>query len=203
VYVFTAVVSIWAYVWLIIILMLHTPNVVDIWEAVITFVSFPILVYTAFLIDTNKFDRCCRGARISVASAQMRLSRYGSAKFVLDKIKIRRGRVSPELLQPREAVSLLRVLRPDTSRLTEKEIVEIGEPLPGGGLQEGGGESPGRLEARGGDMTVGGGRGEWYVDGDKMTRGAASGLGGSLKSRGRPRAHWPRRSASPPADAPG
>jgi solute carrier family 8 (sodium/calcium exchanger) len=133
VYVFTAIISIWAYVWLIIILQVVTPNVVDIWEAVITFISFPALVYVAYLIDEKKFDRCCHGARISVASAQMRLSRYGSAKFVMDKIRIKRGSVQPDLIEPREAVSLLRVLRPDTSRLTEREIVEIGASRYGEG----------------------------------------------------------------------
>jgi len=40
VYIFTAVVSIWAYIWLIVILQLNTPNVIDIWE-VSTWLSFP------------------------------------------------------------------------------------------------------------------------------------------------------------------
>ena len=125
VYMFTAVFSIWAYVWLLIILQLNTPNVIDVWEAVMTLIFFPVLVYFSYIIDTRKFHRCCRGARISVATAQNRLSRFGSAKFVIDKISFKRTKKT-DYIQPREAVSLLRVLRPDTSRLTEKEIVEIG-----------------------------------------------------------------------------
>ena len=41
----TAAFSLGAYVWLIVILQLNTPNVVDVWEGVATLAAFPLLVY--------------------------------------------------------------------------------------------------------------------------------------------------------------
>lgn len=47
----TAVFSVFAYVWLIVILVVISPNVVEIWEGVLTFLFFPILVILAYVID--------------------------------------------------------------------------------------------------------------------------------------------------------
>merc|ERR1719204_541558 len=44
VYVLTAIFSIFAYAWLIIILTMHTPHVVEPWEGIVTFLMFPLLV---------------------------------------------------------------------------------------------------------------------------------------------------------------
>jgi solute carrier family 8 (sodium/calcium exchanger) len=43
--------SIFGYVWLIIILEYITPDVIDVWEGVTTFVMFPLLVYVAYRAD--------------------------------------------------------------------------------------------------------------------------------------------------------
>jgi len=51
VYAVTALFSLWAYAWLLIILMAITPDVVDIWEAVVTLFMFPLLVTIAFGAD--------------------------------------------------------------------------------------------------------------------------------------------------------
>jgi len=51
VYIVTAIFSILAYVWLILILDLISPNVVEIWEAVVTFIFFPVLVGIAYAAD--------------------------------------------------------------------------------------------------------------------------------------------------------
>merc|ERR1719440_1201359 len=40
----TVVFSLFAYVWLVVILSLNTPNIVDFWEALVTFLCFPVLV---------------------------------------------------------------------------------------------------------------------------------------------------------------
>ncbi|XP_013386884.1 sodium/calcium exchanger 1 isoform X2 [Lingula anatina] len=53
VFAITSFTSIFAYVWLIIILVGITPNVVDLWEAVITFLFFPILVIVAYIADKD------------------------------------------------------------------------------------------------------------------------------------------------------
>lgn len=47
----TAVCSVMSYLWLIVILRLHTENVVDLWEAIFTFLLFPILVIVAYMAD--------------------------------------------------------------------------------------------------------------------------------------------------------
>jgi solute carrier family 8 (sodium/calcium exchanger) len=53
VYACTASFSIFAYVWLYMVLAIITPNVVEIWEAVFTFSLFPILVLLAFALDKD------------------------------------------------------------------------------------------------------------------------------------------------------
>lgn len=55
----TAFFSIFAYLWLVFVLEATSPNVVEIWEAVVTFLWFPLLVVVAWLTDkcnvnTNK-----------------------------------------------------------------------------------------------------------------------------------------------------
>jgi len=47
----TASFSIFAYIWLFLVVSVITPNVVDVWEAFITFALFPILVGLAFAAD--------------------------------------------------------------------------------------------------------------------------------------------------------
>lgn len=47
----TAVCSVMSYLWLIVILKFHTENVVDLWEAIFTFLLFPILVIVAYMAD--------------------------------------------------------------------------------------------------------------------------------------------------------
>merc|ERR1719159_2176256 len=53
VYACTATFSIFAYVWLYLVLAIITPNVVEIWEAVVTFALFPILVLLAYALDKD------------------------------------------------------------------------------------------------------------------------------------------------------
>ena len=65
----TATFCIFAYVWLIIILMVLSPNYVEPWEAIITFLFFPILVILAFVMDKNI---CCKGKAVEEDS-QMEL----------------------------------------------------------------------------------------------------------------------------------
>lgn len=52
----TAFTSIMAYIWLFIILSISSPNVVDLWEGILTFLFFPILVVIAYIMDK---DYCC------------------------------------------------------------------------------------------------------------------------------------------------
>lgn len=49
----TAVFSVVAYLWLLIILMVTSPEEVEVWEAVVTFLLFPLLVLLAWLAERN------------------------------------------------------------------------------------------------------------------------------------------------------
>ena len=49
----TAFASVFAYIWLIIILIGNTKDYVDLWEAIITLLFFPILVIVAYLVDKD------------------------------------------------------------------------------------------------------------------------------------------------------
>jgi len=55
VYALTATVSVFAYVWLVIVLMVITPDVVDSWEAALTFMFFWMLLGAAYVLDKNFF----------------------------------------------------------------------------------------------------------------------------------------------------
>lgn len=56
----TCIFSIFAYIWLIIILVVVTPDYVDLWEAFLTFLMFPAMVLLAYIADK---DFCSRGPR--------------------------------------------------------------------------------------------------------------------------------------------
>lgn len=45
--------AMFAYIWLYIVLQIISPNVVDVWEAVFTFMCFPLLVVVAYIIDKD------------------------------------------------------------------------------------------------------------------------------------------------------
>lgn len=57
VFALTAIFCVFAYVWLIIILVVVTPDFIDVWEAVVTFLLFPILVILAYIADKDYFGR--------------------------------------------------------------------------------------------------------------------------------------------------
>jgi len=51
VYICTAIWSVFAYLWLIVILLLVSPHVVEVWEGVLTFLFFPLLTFLAYACD--------------------------------------------------------------------------------------------------------------------------------------------------------
>jgi len=55
VYALTASVSVFAYVWLVIVLMISSPDIVESWEAALTFIFFFLLLLLAFIADKNFF----------------------------------------------------------------------------------------------------------------------------------------------------
>merc|ERR1719191_1907277 len=57
VYIITASCSVFAYLWLMFILMFSSKDVCEIWEAVVTLLFCPLLVFVAYLADIGKFDK--------------------------------------------------------------------------------------------------------------------------------------------------
>lgn len=57
VYVVTSFFSLFAYLWLLIILLGFSKNVVEIWEGVLTFSFFPMFVFLAFMADRGYFSK--------------------------------------------------------------------------------------------------------------------------------------------------
>ena len=51
----TSFFCIFAYVWLSIVLLANSPDEVELWEAIATFLFFPLLILIAFLVD----KKCC------------------------------------------------------------------------------------------------------------------------------------------------
>lgn len=51
----TATWSVFAYLWLYVIIALSSPNRVDVWEAVLTLMFFPITVISAYVVDQNLY----------------------------------------------------------------------------------------------------------------------------------------------------
>ena len=71
----TASFSLFAYIWLVIVLMVSSPNKVEVWEAVLTFLFFPILVCTAYVADKGYFNKllCKKGQEESDKPEQLEL----------------------------------------------------------------------------------------------------------------------------------
>merc|ERR1719445_1757411 len=78
VFAITAFFSVFAYVWLLIILKVSTPDVVDVWEAVMTFLFFPILVVVAYCADKGWMDflmckSCIKSSGLEVMDKQRQI----------------------------------------------------------------------------------------------------------------------------------
>nr|KAG5714622.1 hypothetical protein BaRGS_000110 [Batillaria attramentaria] len=66
VFVVTSLFCVFAYVWLIIVLVVITPDYVDLWEAIVTFLFFPALVIIAYIFDK---DYCSKKAELTEEEA--------------------------------------------------------------------------------------------------------------------------------------
>ena len=85
VFAITSITSLFAYIWLYLVLKVITPNEVEIWEAVLTFVFFPIL-----LIVSYAADRCATYYKDQEASeAELKEKKEEEANKVI-KSKLRK-----------------------------------------------------------------------------------------------------------------
>lgn len=99
----TAFFSIFAYVWLLVILLgPWSPDVVELWEALLTFLFFPLLVVLAYAADRNWLAR----SSFKIVPAQQHLVQVGRLHF-----------------HPYEFSQLLRRINSD--KLTKEEQAEL------------------------------------------------------------------------------
>ncbi|XP_076058924.1 sodium/calcium exchanger 2-like isoform X3 [Oratosquilla oratoria] len=86
----TAFFSVLAYVWMLIILVASSPNVVEIWEALVTLLFFPLLVLLAWLAEKN----LCGVPDKVDSSKQIELGNFQPAdKLIRDQQYFRNGQL--------------------------------------------------------------------------------------------------------------
>ena len=83
----TATFSLFAYIWLVIVLVVSSPNKVEVWEAVLTFLFFPLLVVIAYAGDKGYFNKLfCQKKAEQPEEKQLELGEseiIGPGNFVL------------------------------------------------------------------------------------------------------------------------
>merc|ERR1719174_3134232 len=84
----TASLSVFAYIWLIIILQIMTPDVVTKVEALVTFGFFPMLVIIAFLADKGYCGRHKPSSDAEVEMEQARLSRLYNKQISIETVRL-------------------------------------------------------------------------------------------------------------------
>ncbi|XP_056020514.1 sodium/calcium exchanger 3-like isoform X17 [Ostrea edulis] len=68
VFLVTAVWSIWAYIWMLIVVNYSSPGVIEPWEAWLTLAYMPIFVIMSYLVDNG--CKCCRKKKVEDEEAQ-------------------------------------------------------------------------------------------------------------------------------------
>lgn len=98
----TASFSVFAYVWLVIILMVTSPDVVEIWEGLLTFIFFPILVMLAYAADIGMFSGATREEVVTSRVTAAEMSKEELAEMIM-KIRQQYG----ENLTDEQAISVI------------------------------------------------------------------------------------------------
>ncbi|CAD5124085.1 unnamed protein product [Dimorphilus gyrociliatus] len=70
VFLLTSVWSIFAYIWMLIVVRFSTPGVIDMWEAWVTFAFFPLMVLTAYAMDNGFWIYKCHKSSVDVERTQ-------------------------------------------------------------------------------------------------------------------------------------
>lgn len=81
VFLVTAAWSVFAYLWLYITLVLITPDEVTLWEAIVTFLSFPLLVLTSYMAEKNFFMKTSETGEDTISLSDMCKYKYATLFF--------------------------------------------------------------------------------------------------------------------------
>jgi integral membrane sensor domain MASE1 len=83
----TALFSILAYIWLLVVLVFISKDLVEVWEAVLTFMFFPILVIIAYAEDKGWLNMllCQDPAKLSNKQKQIELGNFqtGECNYIV------------------------------------------------------------------------------------------------------------------------
>jgi len=80
----TASLSIFAYIWLLLILVVISPDLIEIWEGVLTFIFCPVMVLIAFLADKGYFKQAVEKKTVNTAE----FSQHVTNTELVEKIKV-------------------------------------------------------------------------------------------------------------------
>ncbi|CAD7929361.1 unnamed protein product [Amoebophrya sp. A25] len=127
VFAITAFCSVWAYIWLLLILVWVSEDVVEPWEGVISFMYFPVLVVTAYLADIGVI--CKRSAVSSTVIAAQDLSKEELAELAM-RIQKRHGSAQ---LSEEQMARLMQVETASKSRAARRIAATRGK-LAGGAI---------------------------------------------------------------------
>ena len=101
----TATFSVLAYVWLIVILVSISPNVVEVWEGAVTFLLFAVLIWLAYAADQGA---CNFGSSADTGGRVVAISKTGKALDMDEALSAYDSGLSPEEQQERLAKMLER-----------------------------------------------------------------------------------------------
>jgi len=107
----TAFFSIFAYIWLLIVLQFSSPDVVDMWEAWLTFLFFPILVVLSYCQDRRWF----RAARVQPISSHS-VEDTDALQKEITAVKQSQTKLGPEIDEEEIAKVISKEHRPPLGR---------------------------------------------------------------------------------------
>ncbi|CAI5451467.1 unnamed protein product [Caenorhabditis angaria] len=126
----TATWSVFAYVWLYMILAFFSPGVIEIWEGLVTFAFFPLTVLTAYIADIkiiqtkflpHKYRRGSHGQMIATEAEEMKMLENG----------LPQGGVDPAIKafeeHRQEFIELMREIRKQNPHITPTELQKQAE----------------------------------------------------------------------------
>lgn len=107
----TAFFSIFAYIWLLVVLQFSTPDVVDMWEAWLTFLFFPILVGLAYCQDRRWF----RAAQV-VPITSHSVEDTDALQKEITAVKLSQTKLGPDIDEVEIAKAISKEHRPPLGR---------------------------------------------------------------------------------------
>merc|ERR550525_575262 len=124
VFIITSFFSVFAYIWIVIVLVVSTPDKVDLWEAVVTFLFFPVLVVIAFFADKGHFNKIfCQGEEMAQEMGEEQLElgpMAGESQGMLpsEESFFKNGRVNKEAL-----VDFIKTIKKNTNLSDEDAAI--------------------------------------------------------------------------------